>query len=184
MTPLELAVRFGRLLDELGLEYAVGGSVASSMFGEPRSTLDIDIALRGTETALAELVRRAAVDFYVPVNAAEYAIANQDSFNLHHTESGMKVDIFILGDGPLDRRQIDRRTKVSLNAGDLWVTSPEEIILRKLWWFQLTGSSSERQWRDVVGLLRVTDVDLAEVMSVADEINLGELVARAIDEAS
>lgn len=184
MNPLQLAVDLGSVLDELGIEYAVGGSVASSFFGEPRSTLDIDIALRGTQEELAKMVERVAVDFYVPTQAAKHAIATQDAFNLLHHESGMKVDIFVLGDGLLDRRQVERRILVSLPTGDLWLTSPEESVLRKLWWFRLTGESSERQWRDVVGVLRLADIDKAELSSVAAELDLGELVERAMAEAS
>lgn len=184
MNPLQLAVDLGAMLDELGVEYAVGGSVASSFFGEPRSTLDIDLALRGSEEQLAKVVEQVAVDFYVPTSAATRAIETQDSFNLLHHESGMKVDIFVLGDGLLDRRQIDRRIRVSLPMGDLWLTSPEDSVLRKLWWFRLTGETSERQWRDVIGVLRLADIDKAELSSVAAELGLDELVGRAITEAS
>lgn len=184
MNPLQLAVDLGNMLDEIGVEYAVGGSVASSFFGEPRSTLDIDIALRGTEEELAKVVEHVAVDFYVPTAAAKHAIETQDSFNLLHHESGMKVDIFVLGDGLLDRRQIDRRIRVSLPMGELWLTSPEESVLRKLWWFRLTGETSERQWRDVIGVLRLSDIDKAELSLVAAELGVEELVDRAIAEAS
>lgn len=184
MTPLELAVQFGQVLDDAGIEYAVGGSVASSMFGEPRSTLDIDFALRGSAEAFDEALLRAAADFYIPTAAASRAILSNDSFNLLHNASGIKIDVFVLGEAFLDRRQIERRVKISLEAGDLWVTSPLDIVLRKLWWFQLSEERSERQWRDVIGLLRVTEVDDERLQSDAIEADLGELAQRAIAEAA
>lgn len=184
MNPLQLAIELGRMLDRLGVEYAVGGSVASSIFGEPRSTLDIDVALRGSDDSLRRMLDLASADFYVPLEAARHAISAKDSFNVLHNESGIKVDLFVLGDGTIDERQIDRRVRVSLAGGDLWVTSPEDIVLRKLWWFQLTDETSERQWRDVVSLLRATSVDRDDLLAVADDSGLGPLVRRAIQEAT
>ena len=107
--PLELVIQVAAILDDLEILYALGGSMASSLIGEPRSTVDVDIAIKvqaGTEAALLE---RASADFYVPVDAARAAIRAHSSFNLVDTAHGLKVDIFVLGDGLLDRMQIERR---------------------------------------------------------------------------
>ena len=183
MNPVGLAIEVGRMLDDLGIQYAVGGSVASSLFGEPRSTLDIDLALRGTDDELFRLIDRADADFYVPIEAARQAVTAKDSFNLLHNESGIKIDIFVLGDDLIDVRQIERRVRISLEGGDLWVTSPEDIILRKLSWYRLTEETSQRQWRDVIALLRATKVDTADVLDVAVKVGLGDLAEKAVAEA-
>ena len=184
MNILGVAAELGATLDQLGIDYAVGGSVASSFFGEPRSTLDVDIAVRGATSSLRQLLDEVAAEFYVPVSAAEAAIESFDSFNLLHHLSGLKVDIFVLGDEEMDRRQIERRIRVETSSGGLWVTSPEDIVLRKLWWYSLTDESSGRQWRDVIALFRSTQVDTVEVLRGADDVGLEKLARRAIDEAS
>lgn len=103
MNILGVAAELGATLDQLGIDYAVGGSVASSFFGEPRSTLDIDIAVRGATSSLRQLLDEVAAEFYVPVSAAEAAIESFDSFNLLHHLSGLKVDIVVLGDEEMDQ---------------------------------------------------------------------------------
>jgi hypothetical protein len=155
--PLQLVSQVARILDDLEIPYALGGSLASSLIGEPRSTVDVDIAIRINEGTEAVLLERANAEFYVPMDSARAAIRAHSSFNLVDTAHGLKVDLFVLGDGLLDRMQIARRLNVSIPgfADRIWVTSPEDQILRKLDWYRNTNLESERQWRDVVGILRV-----------------------------
>jgi len=155
--PLELVSQVATILDDLGIPYALGGSMASSLVGEPRSTVDVDIAIKLEQDAGAALLERANAEFYVLIESARVAIEAHSSFNLIDTAHGLKVDLFVLGDGLLDRMQIERRITVAIPgvAERSWVTSPEDQVLRKLDWYRSTGHESERQWRDVVGILRV-----------------------------
>lgn len=68
-----------------------------------------------------------------------------------------ELDLFVLGDGLLDRRQIERRVLVPLpgTTSGVWVTSAEDQVLRKLDWYRRGGSVSDRQWRDVLGIILV-----------------------------
>lgn len=67
----------------------------------------------------------------------------------------------------------------------LQVLDTEPVLcLRKLWWFRLTDDTSERQWRDVVALLRSTSVDTADVLATASEVGLADLAQQAIAEAT
>jgi hypothetical protein len=186
--PLELVGQVAVILDDLGIPYALGGSMASSLIGEPRSTVDVDIAIKvklGTETALLE---RASAEFYVPVDAARAAIRAHSSFNLVDTAHGLKVDLFVLGDGLLDRMQIERRMNVTIpGLGDrIWVTSPEDQVLRKLDWYRSTGYESERQWRDVVGILRIHGdaMDRSYLVETACQLDLGTLLDDATNAAN
>jgi len=185
--PLELVVQVAAILDELGIPYALGGSLASSLVGEPRSTVDVDIAITLEHKAGAALLARATAEFYVPIDAARDAIKAHSSFNLVDTAHGLKVDRFVLGEGLLDRMQIERRMNVAIPglAGRMWVTSPEDQVLRKLDWYRSTGHESERQWRDVVGILRIHGdvMDRGYLDETARQLDLGSLLAAATDAA-
>lgn len=185
--PLDLVRQIALMLDELEIPYVLGGSIASSFFGEPRSTVDIDLAVLLDGDRGDALLERATTVFYTPVDAAQKAIAAHTSFNLVDTANGFKIDIFVLGEGVLDRRQIERRTRVAIPGVDdgVWVTSPEDQVLRKLDWYRAGGSVSDRQWRDVVGILRVQadDLDLEYIKRTAEEVDLSDLVATALEQA-
>ena len=102
--------------------------------------------------------------------------------------TGFKIDLFFLGDGSLDRWQLERRQLVDVPglSRPLWVTSPADLILRKLWWFQLGGEVSDRQWRDVTMILRVQRqrLNTASLAADASEVGLDALLHRAFEEVS
>ena len=100
--PIDLALRVAAILDRLEIPYVVGGSLASSMLGEPRATADIDVAIRLTESDVAPLVEALGPEYYVSPEAAVAAVRRKGSFNLVHLESVQKVDLFVLGDELLE----------------------------------------------------------------------------------
>lgn len=185
--PLALVVRIAAILDDLDIPYALGGSVASSFFGEPRATADVDIAIRLSVESGESFLERALAEFYVPTDSARAAIRTHQSFNLLADASGFKVDLFVLGDGLLDRRQLERRVLIPMPdvPTGLWVTSPEDQVLRKLDWYRLGGSVSDRQWRDVVGiiLVRGTALDVNYLRETAGELDLIALLDEALADA-
>jgi hypothetical protein len=185
--PLGLVGTVAQLLDDLAIPYAVGGSLASSLVGEPRSTVDADIAIRVAEDREAELLERTSAAFYVPLATAREAIRAHTSFNLVDTEHGLKVDLFVLGDGLLDRMQIERRFRVAVPglAREIWITSPEDQVLRKLEWYRDGGGVSDRQWRDVVAILRTRAGVLDEkyLAATARAVGLDELLDEALRQA-
>jgi len=157
------------------------------MFGEPRGTIDIDLAVQLERQQLDDFLGALDVEFYVPFEAARRAVEQSDSFNLIH-ESGFKVDIFVLGDHPLDRHQLEHRQRIMVREDPpqyLWVSAPASQVLRKLEWYRAGGSVSERQWRDVVGILRAqrTVLDLTDLSHTAASIGLDGLLAAALKDA-
>lgn len=147
--PFDLAVQVIRVLDRFEIEYALGGSMASSIFGEPRATADIDLAVRLSLDRASDLFDDLQADFYILRGSALDAIAAFSSFNLVATDSPLKIDIFVMGTGLLDRNQIDRRVLVRLPGEDLgiWVTSPEDQILRKISWRRRASLGSPITWK-------------------------------------
>jgi hypothetical protein len=145
-------------MEQSGITCAVGGSVASSVYGVPRYTQDADLTAEpfpGREDAFA---RWFGPEYYVSPDAVRQAVRDRGSFNIIHTPSGFKVDVFIQKRRPFDANLLARRlTKTDLDpAGSpVPVLSPEDVLLHKLEWFRLGGGTSDRQWGDVLGVLRV-----------------------------
>lgn len=185
MTPLDLVVQIGAILDDVGLDWVLGGSLASSLVGEPRATLDIDVAVLLERRNVEALVAAVRADYYVIEPMVLEAVEHGSSFNLLHFGTGFKIDVFVLTDDALDRRQLAGRQTVTLDDGTtIWVGSPIDQVLRKLRWFQSGGEVSDRQWRDVMAILTVQAqrIDHAELLAAADQLGLGPLATRAIAE--
>ena len=177
-----LAVAFGQELESRDILYALTGSVAASFFGEPRSTIDIDFTVMAAGSRLGRLTELRE-RFYVPESAISEAAKHFGSFNLIHHASGMKVDIFVLDDSPFNTILMERRVKMQLPSGHVWVASPEDVTARKIRWYAMTDETSERQRRDIIALLTYGNVDVDEVITTAELVDLGELARRLAEEA-
>ncbi len=174
-------------LEQIGIPYAVGGSLASSLHGVMRATLDADIVADVQLAHIPTLVAALAQEFYADDGMIREAIVHHSSFNLIHYETAFKVDIFIRKLRPFDQMQLERRQPSVITADpdrSVYVTSPEDTILAKLEWYHLGGEVSERQWRDILGVLKVRagDLDLAYLRTWANELQVADLLARALDE--
>ncbi len=175
-------------LEQLGIPYAVGGSLASSLHGVMRSTLDVDIVADMKLEHIPPLVAALSKEFYADDEMMRDAIERHSSFNLIHYETAFKVDIFIRKTRAFDQMQLERR-RISVIATDpeqsVYVVSPEDIILAKLEWYRLGGEVSDRQWRDVLGVLktRAGDLDLAYLRQWAGELKVSDLLERVLSDA-
>jgi hypothetical protein len=152
---LEVALDVGRQLDALGIAWLVGGSVASSILGEPRATADVDRVadLRGRHVSA---LFAALVDaYYIDADATAAAVRSRGAFNVIQLASMTKVDIYCSSDELLGREELARRIFVEVDGQRVPCASPEDIILQKLLWFVAGGRVSDRQWRDIRGVVRV-----------------------------
>jgi len=176
-------------LERIGILYAVGGSLASSVHGVMRSTLDVDIVADMRLEHIQPLVAALSKEFYADDEMMSDAIEHQSSFNLIHYETAFKVDVFIRKSRAFDQMQLERRRK-SVIATDpeqsVYVTSPEDVILSKLEWYRLGGEVSERQWRDTLGVLktRAGELDLNYLHKWAQELKVTDLLERALNESA
>jgi len=131
--PIAVAVRVTQVLDTLGILHTVGGSIAASFAGEPRSTVDIDVVAALADHDVASLVAALAPDFYVDEDAVRRAVRTRTSVNFIDNATMLKVDLFVAGGTPIDAEQLQRRLLVAL--GDdvmLPIHPPEDILLQKL----------------------------------------------------
>lgn len=185
--PIQALLRVCACLDALGVTYAVGGSLASSVHGEFRATQDGDIVVALRREHAEPLVSALGPDFYADLAAMRRAIRDRSSVNLIHLDTMFKIDLFVAKDDPLEDAELRRRRRLAIIPGTeptAFVMSAEDICLQKLRWFRMTGETSDRQWRDVKGILkrRRDDLDYAYLESMAKLLGLDDLLARAARE--
>ena len=172
-------------LEQIGIPYAVGGSFASSLHGIMRSTLDVDIVADMRLEHIMPLVAALSKEFYADDEMMKGAIEHHSSFNLIHYETAFKVDIFIRKLRAFDQMQLERR-RTSIISTDpeqsIYVASPEDVILSKLEWYRRGGETSERQWRDILGVLktRAGELELDYLRKWAKELKVIDLLERAL----
>jgi hypothetical protein len=183
--PIAVTLRVVAELDRLGIDYLVGGSIASSVHGRPRTTQDVDIVARIAGSHVAPFVSGLERDFYVDADMIHDAIQRRSSFNVIHLETLLKVDVFVFSGDELAVEEMKRRVAVPLREASVWFASPEDIVLQKLDWFRKGEGVSERQWRDLVGVLAVQGAafDLEYARLWATRLGLGALFEKALGEA-
>jgi hypothetical protein len=176
-----------RVLRELGVRHYVGGSIASSAHGVARASIDADVVAELAQPHQRAFVAALRDAYYVPEARVREAILRRASFNLIHLETMLKVDVFVSKDRPFDRRAMERAGEAVGAAGEatLRLASAEDTVLAKLEWYRRGGETSERQWTDVLGVLRVggSALDRTYLAAGAKELGVGDLLERALREA-
>ncbi len=176
-------------LEDLGVAYHVGGSVASSVYGVARATLDVDLVADLDQDAIRAFVERLEASYYVDEDMIRDAVTRRSSFNVIHHATMLKVDVFVLADRPFEQEAFSRRREDTLDdhegARVFPIASAEDTVLHKLLWYRKGGGVSERQWHDVLGVLRVQGdaLDRSHMDRWAAALDLEELLARARREA-
>jgi hypothetical protein len=183
--PIEVLLEVVRLLEDLGIPYMVGGSVASSVFGIFRSTDDVDVVIDLALEKVPSLVAKLKPAFYVDESRVRDAVKQQASFNVIQMEKIQKVDVFVLPDRPYNREELRRRQLVTITEDpkrSIYMASPEDVILQKLDWYGLGGEVSDRQWCDALGVLKVqaNRLDRSYLERWASDLGVSELLARAL----
>lgn len=180
---VDLALRIGNVLESLGCDYFVGGSLASSMFGEPRSTNDIDFVVAMRPQRVAAFAEKLGTDFEVDTAMLRDALARGSCANFFYLPLVIKIDFFALGTSPYDEMEFQRRQRVCVRSMQetLYVKAPEDTVLRKLLWYRAGGEESSKQWRDVVEVLRLSApvLDNHYLSRWAIELGVDDLLRRA-----
>ena len=177
------------VLERLGVAWYVGGSVASTVHGRFRATNDVDVIADLREEHASPIRAALEADHYVDDESIRDAVRRRTSFNLVHFGTGLKIDVFVAADSEYEAGVRARRVSESIgDAGStrrLWVASAEDTILAKLGWYRRGGGTSERQWRDVQGVieLRGAALDLEYLHRWAPVLGVGDLLGQALTEA-
>jgi hypothetical protein len=174
-------------LDELGVPYHIGGSVASSLYGLPRLTIDVDLIADLRLGHVRPLVKRLQATYYIDEDMVRDAINRHGSFNIIHLDTMLKVDVFIPKTRLFDQEELRRSQQEVLVEGTrpFSMASPEGTILNKLEWYRMGSEVSDRQWNDILGVLKVqgTHLDMNYLQKWAANLDVTDLLERALVDA-
>jgi hypothetical protein len=180
---------FADALDQLSIPYFIGGSLASSIHGANRSTFDADVVVDLKTEHVEPLAAMLGSAYYADPNMMRDAIRRRSSFNLIHYPTSLKIDVFIPQDRAFNQRQFERRVKEAVNPQDddkveMYIASPEDIILAKLEWYRKGNEVSDRQWIDLMSVVKTQQqrLDIDYMKQMAAEIGIADLLERALAE--
>ncbi len=177
-----------RILQSLEIGFFVGGSVASSFHGAARSTMDVDLVANLQSAKIQPFVSRLSTeDYYVSQAAIEDAVKRTSCFNVIHLASSFKVDIFILKNRDFDKSSMERALPGKVDLGrefEVPIASAEDTILSKLEWYRLGNEVSERQWDDVIRVMKILGqtADYEYLERNAIELGVTDLLKKLIHE--
>jgi len=172
-------------LEALNVRHYLGGSLASSAHGIPRASIDADLVADLRPGHAAPFLAALGDRYYVSEARVRDALERRSSFNLIHLQTMLKVDVFVAKERAFDRRALDRARPEPLDARGgrrVPLASAEDIILAKLEWYRRGGEVSERQWTDVLGVIRVARerLDLPYLRELAADLAVLDLLERAL----
>ena len=183
--PILVTLKVIAVFERLEIPYLIGGSLASAIHGVVRATMDADLVADIKSAQVLPLVSALESEFYIDEGMILDAIQHAGSFNLIHLETMFKVDVFIQKQRSFDQNQMQRR--ISQLVGDLpedraYFSTAEDVILAKLEWFRAGGETSERQWRDVLGVMDVQGdrLDFEYLQKWAAKLGVEDLLQKAI----
>jgi hypothetical protein len=173
--------------DQLGMSYYIGGSVSSSLHGQPRRTQDVDVIVGISPAQVHSLFQLLQQEYYLDEQALADAVRRGLVYNVLHLGTMMKVDLIPLKQRAFTWEEARRAQPQVLEAGTppLKVATAEDAILTKLEWFYMGGRSSARQWNDILGILKRQGItlDRAYLRQWAETLNVRDLLEQAFLDA-
>ncbi len=142
-------------LEEAGARYAVTGSIASSLHGEPHASLDVDFLVDASVEQARRLAQRLSPRFYAPEDVLTSAARERSFMNVVDNRTSLKADLSFTDQGGYLAEALGRRTKARIGStpGEFWFVTAEDVILMKLLWRKDTRSV--KQWENALGVARV-----------------------------
>src|ERR1700722_10573374 len=161
-------------LDTHGISYMLTGSFAANFYAIPRMTRDIDIVIEIQTRDTDKIIQLFEKDFYVDRISIDEAIEHQSMFNIIHHEQAFKIDFIIRKNEEYRLVEFKRKKRIQLDEVSIWIVSPEDLIISKLYWAK--DSHSEMQIKDVKNILStVNPIDLDYIREWVDKLDLAIL---------
>ncbi len=190
--PLAVTIQVTRVFERLNIPYLISGSLASTLHGMVRTTQDSDVIAEMHLEHVQPFVEALQNEFFMDEEMIKEAVQHNLSFNLIHRDTMFKVDVFIPEPRSFHQSQLARAQKLTFSLVDSEVSanfsSAEDTILSKLEWYRMggeAGEASERQWRDILGVLKIRsgELDLDYLRKWAKELQVSDLLERALKKA-
>lgn len=178
----DIAWSVAQAFEAIRVDYFLGGSMASSLQGPPRFTNDIDFVAHLRVDHVPKLIATLGPDFDVDGVALAESIQRRRSWNIFHTPTATRIDLFPVGPSEFDAEELFRRQQREVGNGrKLYVKSPEDTVLRKLDWFRQGNESNLQQFRDAVGVLQFQGATINQryLDLWAPKLDVVQLLARA-----
>jgi len=180
---VQLAIKLHPIFEELGISYYITGGVAAISYGEPRTTQDLDLVMAISLDVIDRLSDALTeAGFYVP-GIDDVKSGRMRTLQIIEMESISRADLVVAGTDEFERLKFARRRVIEFEGTALYFASPEDVILNKLRWRQRSGS--EKQWRDVLGVLKVQaeNLDYGYMREWAEQLGLIDALNQAVTES-
>lgn len=177
----KLLIKIVKILEKLNIAYFITGGFAVSLWGRPRSTLDIDVVIRLREPKIKDLIsslRTLSKAGYIEEDTVREALHQGGEFNFVHPESGIKVDFWIAKKDAASQAEFKRKVAKGIDGHRVYFISPEDLILSKLRWYK--ESNSSRHLEDIESVLKNSPVDIEYIEKKAEF----QSTARILEEIS
>lgn len=186
--PIRVTLLVVSALEDQGIPYFVGGSLATAVHGVARATMDVDLVVDLRADQIPALLQALGESFYADDQMIDSALRQMIRFNLIHKETMFKVDIFPAKNRPFERSQFERRSAHVLAESPerkAFFASPEDNILAKLEWYRLGGEISDRQWQDIINVIKIQGerLDQAYLQYWAKKLGVADLLQSALEQA-
>ena len=139
-------------LEQVDVPYMLTGSFAANFYAVPRMTRDIDIVIEILKSDVDKIFHSFKNEFYIDAEPISEAIKHQGMFNIIHNESVFKIDFIIRKDSSYRNTEFQRKRRIQLDNTGIWIVSPEDLIISKLYWAK--DNLSQVQISDVNNLLK------------------------------
>jgi hypothetical protein len=171
-------IRVIEALEQADVAYAVTGSWASTTYGLPRTTHDLDLVVSLSVDQAVKVAKALPPPIYADPVWMQEAAALGEFFNIIDPDLGVKVDCWPLKTDAYSQEQFRRRQRQDIAGRPVWMLAPEDVILSKLIWYQV--SASERQLEDCINVWKVQKdtLDLDYLRRWADALSVAPLLAR------
>ena len=181
MTQTQITKQVINALDQLGIPYMITGAIASSYYGKPRFTHDIELVVHVKKESAPLIEKLFQDDFYVSSVGILDALNHRTMFNLIHHETGIKIDCWIIGPDEYDTTAFDRRKKVKIFDEDMYISAPEDVILSKLKWY--TESGTDKHLDDISGIIEVQqgNLDIDYLNTWSGQLSVNDLLDRLLN---
>ena len=181
---IQLAAQLHQLFETNGISYYVTDGVAAVAYGETRTTQDLDIVLAVDLASLAQIgTIFETAGFYVS-GLDDVISQRMSSFQITQIATISRADLMIPVESEFSRIQLSRRQTIPISIGkDVYFASPEDVIINKLIWG--SKSQSEKQWRDVLSIMKTQRecLDYNYLREWADKLGMMPDYLRATIEA-